>query len=121
MKKTILAVILAAFGAAALPAGAAESAGAPGEFNELRSGRYALKMSGILCNACTRAIVTEVSKLDPVLEAKGDFDAGEILIVVKPDRKLSMASVRKALRKAARRADLKTRFEITSVTYRPKL
>ena len=124
VKKAILAVILALAG---LPsAQAASSDGvpaktAPGEFAELRAGRYAIKLDGLLCTACTRAIVTEISKLDAVLEASGNFEKSEVLVAIKPDAKLSMTNLRRALRKAARRADLGTKFEIASVTYRPKL
>lgn len=123
-KRALLTLILAAFSVPAAPAADPDLTTAkPPDvvFTELKTGRYALKVQGLLCTACTRAAVEELSKLASIQKVEADFDDAEIVVFIKKDRKVSMSSVRRALRKAARRVNLGTHFEVASVVYRPTL
>lgn len=114
MKTALLAFLLA-------PglAGAASSKTASRELSDLKGGRYSVKVSGLLCSACVRAIVAEVSQLREVDDVKADFDRSELLVRVKPDRVVTLSALRRALNKAAKKVNLDAHYEVESVRYKP--
>jgi copper chaperone CopZ len=103
-----------------LPAAIAAAApsATPKEFKDLRGGRWAVKVSGLLCTACARAITTELSNLPEVDSVKSDFDKELIFVKVKDDKILTVAELRKGLKRAAKRVNLGTNFEVESVFYK---
>lgn len=109
-----LAIPLATLWLAASPARAASK-----EFQDLASGRYAVRVSGMLCHACAWAIVEELLAREEVEAAKYDYDQEHILVTVKLKRELSISSFKRALRRARARVNLPTRFEIEAIQYRP--
>ena len=115
MKKSLFVLLLAL----AATAASAAPAPAPEGLADLRGGRYAVKIEGLLCSACTRAILDEISRFKDVQAVTADFDKSELVITVKLDRTVSVSALRKALKRAAKRVNLDTRFEIDSIYYRP--
>ncbi len=121
----LAAVAIAAPAIAASPAKAqaapAEAAAAPAErdFPDLTSGRYEIRLSGMLCSVCTRAILAELVKLDDVASARADLERGTITIAVKPKHLLTQRTLRHALRRAAKRADIGTQYDVAAVKYIP--
>lgn len=109
--RTLLFAVLAACALAASPP--------PLEFPDMLSGRYELKLSGLLCSVCARAVAAELAKLDEVDSAKVDLDRDAVLVTVKLERKLKIRSVRRALSRAARRANLGAAYEIAGIKYLP--
>ena len=111
------------------PAGAAPSAGAPTppaspaveerRYTQLTSGRYALKVSGMLCTVCAKAVEAELAKLDEVESVKSDFDLDLMLISIKIEKVLKVSTLRRALQKAARRVNMGAKLDVASLQYRP--
>lgn len=104
---------------AALAASAVDAPAPPREYKELTAGRYSLKVSGLLCYTCTRAVARELERLEEVQSVETDFEAEQVLIEIKLDRALSPAALRRALQRAAKKVDLGTRFEVAGVQYLP--
>ncbi|MEK7858025.1 MAG: heavy-metal-associated domain-containing protein [Elusimicrobiota bacterium] len=111
------------------PAGAAPAAGAPTppapptveerQYTQLTSGRYALKVSGMLCTVCAKAVEAELAKLDEVESVKSDFDLDLMLISIKIEKVLKVSTLRRALQKAARRVNMGAKLDVASLQYRP--
>ncbi len=116
MRQWILAALLICgmlgAGAMAAPKSAAEP------LFDLKPGRYAVRVEGMLCSACTHVILAELSILKEVQQAQVDFDKEELLISVPSNRKLTLTNLRKALQRAAHRVNLDTQFEIKYIHYR---
>lgn len=110
------ALAAALFAAAALPALPAAASGP--RFQDMTPGRYEVLLDGLLCRTCVRFVVEEAASLKEVEKASGDFDQETLFIVVRPNTTLKAAKLQKALRRAAKRADLGTRFQIRSIRYR---
>lgn len=110
MKSLIFASLLAATAAFGKPAQ---------EFPDLSSGRYAIKLSGMLCNSCARVIALELSQLKEVESAKADFEKEELSLNIRAGRTLKMSRLQQTLLRAARRINLDTRFQIENVLYKP--
>lgn len=104
---------------AALSAGAVDTSVPKREYRELTAGRYSLKVSGLLCYTCTRAVARELEKLAEVQSVKGDFENEQIILEIKLDRTLPVAAVRRALARASKRVDLATKFDVVGVQYLP--
>jgi copper chaperone CopZ len=123
VKKSILAVLLASSAVLGGPVLTVRAQGAaPGRgIVDLHGGTYEIKLRGLICTACTRAIVEELAKDEAVQEAKADFDNEQVLVKIKLDKTLTASALRKALKRAAKRADLGTKFEVKDVVYRPTL
>jgi len=85
----------------------------------LPSGRYAIKVSGMLTKTCSRAIEREVAKLDAVESAKVDFETEQLVLTVKLDRTLKVSALRRALRRAAGKVNLGTDYILGGVAYLP--
>lgn len=100
---------------AALPAVAADS---PAALRDLTAGQYELKLSGLLCWACARAVAVELSRVPGVERASADFDRQAIEVSVKSDKTVPAAQVRKALRRAERLANLGGHYEVVSLAYK---
>lgn len=82
----------------------------------LLSGRYTVKIDGMICTSCAKALALEAVKIDGIEAATADFDAGTLLIVVAPKHKVRISKLKKLLRVAARRANLGVHFTIASLT-----
>lgn len=89
------------------------------QYTQLTSGRYTLKVSGMLCTVCAKAIEAELAKLEEVDSAKADFELDAVLLVIKIERTLKVSTLRRALQKAARRVNMGAKFEVASLQYRP--
>lgn len=83
----------------------------------LREGRWRLSVSGAICNACTRAMVEAVSRLNGVTAAAYDFEQGTLALTVARGKQVRAAQVERLLRDAARRVDLEVRFVLTETRY----
>lgn len=89
------------------------------EYRELTAGRYSVKVTGMLCHACARAIVNELGKLKEIGSVKADFEAEQVVLEIPLDRALPIPLLRKALKRAAKKINLETRFEAAGILYLP--
>lgn len=104
--------------AAALTSPAAAAPSTAREFTELPPGRYTIAVSGLLTTVCARAIAAEWAALPEVESASVDFEKSAAHIAVRLDRTLTVASLRKALRRAERLANLGARYDLRDISYR---
>ncbi|MFH1723954.1 MAG: cation transporter [Elusimicrobiota bacterium] len=88
-----------------------------GRLKALREGRYKCTVTGVLCNACTRAIVEALERVEGVSDAEFDFEEGVLWITIAENGIVKTGKVLRALRLAARRVNLDTRYEITEIRY----
>lgn len=88
-------------------------------YRKLIAGRYGLKVTGMLCHACARAITAELGRMKEIASAKADFEAEKVVLDIPLERTVSVSSLRRALGRAAKKIDLDTRFEITDIHYLP--
>jgi hypothetical protein len=114
--KVAAAAAIFAVSAAVLPRPAAASA----KFPDLTSGKYEVRVDGWLCHTCLRLAVQEVASLKEVERAGGDFDQETLVLTIRPNTKLKASKLQRALRRAAKRADLGAKFELLSVKYKVK-
>lgn len=91
----------------------------PKRLQDLIPGRYAVRVTGMLCAVCAKTIVAELSKLPEVESAKADFEKDQILVTIKLERTLRLSALRRSLRLAAKRVNLGTQFEIEDMRYTP--
>jgi hypothetical protein len=115
MRTRVLAALL--FLAAA--ASAAEAPGAAPAYTELPAGRYSVVLHGMLCKVCARAIAAEWAKLPEVESSSVDYENETGVVAIRLDRKVKVAVLRKALRRAERVANLDVHFEMTDLKYIP--
>ncbi|NNN05958.1 MAG: hypothetical protein HKL90_08685 [Elusimicrobia bacterium] len=108
-----LAVLLLGAAASAAPAPSARADA------ELPAGRYAVPLKGLLCAVCARAIAAEWAKLPEVESVKLGYDSGPAVVTVRLGRTLTIASLRRALRRAEAVANLRARYELGDVAYIP--
>src|SRR5687768_2054482 len=116
MLPVILCALLSLPAAAATAPAAAARRADPAwrkEHRLLVAGTYRLTVSGVLCNACTRAIVQALAEVRGVEAARFDFEEGMLWLTVAKDRKLRLGQVERALRRAQRVAALEVQFELT--------
>lgn len=111
-----LAALLAAAPAAAAPAAAEPAAPV---YNELPPGRYSMAVTGLVSTVCSRAIAAEWSRLPEVEKAAVDFDAETAVILVRLNKTLRVAALRKALRRAEKLARLDGRYDFKDIVYKP--
>lgn len=84
----------------------------------MTSGRYEVELEGMLCRVCARLVSEEAGKLQEVEKAGTDLDVETLSLTVRPGRKLALSKLLRALTRAARRANLGTRYEIVSIRYK---
>lgn len=89
-------------------------------YEELPPGRYALSLTGLVSTVCARAIAAEWSKLPEVDKASVDFAHSSAVVSVRLDSTLKVATLRKALRRAEKLANLGARYDIREIAYRTK-
>ena len=111
--KTLIAALLFVLLSGDRPARAREP-----YFADLSSGRYEIGIDGLLCHTCARLATDEVAGLSEVQKAAVDFDREVLVVTVRPGRTLAISRLRKALKRAAKRVDLGTKFTVRSVLYR---
>jgi copper chaperone CopZ len=87
------------------------------DLKAIPEGRYRASVSGVLCNACTRAIVEQLKALKGMESASFDFEEGVLWFTVGKGKSLRPSQIRRALRRAGKRVKLKTRYEITELRY----
>lgn len=104
--------------AAALAASA--TAAAP-VYEELPPGRYTMDLTGMVATVCSRAIALEFSRLPEVERVEVDFDAERATVLVRLDRTLRVANLRKALRRAEKLSRMGARYELKNIAYRAKI
>lgn len=83
----------------------------------LREGHWRLAIGGILCNACTRAVVEGFLKVEGVAKATFDFEEGYLKLTVDHNKQVRTSKLERALRLAARRVDLETRYTLSETRY----
>jgi hypothetical protein len=88
------------------------------EFVELPPGRYSITLTGLLTTVCGRAVAAEWAKLPEVEAAAVNFDKSEATITVRIDSTLKVASLRKALRRAEKLANLGARYDLRDISYK---
>jgi hypothetical protein len=98
-------------GDAALPA--------PVEYTVLPPGRYSIEIRGLRSTVCARAIAAEWAKLPEVESAAVDYEKEEAVVAVRLDKKLKVAALRKALRRAERTANLNAHYDMRLIRYIP--
>jgi hypothetical protein len=111
MRLRILPVLL-------LLAAAARAANAPA-YSELPPGRYTVGVRGMICTVDARAIAAEWAKLPEVEKSSVDYEKETGIVSVRLDRTLQVSSLRKALRRAERTANLGARYELRDIQYIP--
>ncbi|TPW19980.1 MAG: hypothetical protein FD126_2146, partial [Elusimicrobia bacterium] len=79
----------------------------------LREGHWRLAVGGILCNACTRAVVEGFLQVEGVAKASFDFEDGYLKLTVDHGKQVRTAKLERALRLAARRVDLEARYTLS--------
>jgi copper chaperone CopZ len=99
----------------------ASRAASPGPiaYSELPPGRYTIEIRGMVCTVCARAIAAEWSKLPEVEGAAIDFEKETGVLSIRLSRTLQVSSLRRALRRAERVANLGVRFELRDIRYLP--
>lgn len=85
--------------------------------DQLGAGRYALRISGLWCTTCVRAVEAELKALPEVESAKGDFDSESVVITVKLEKTLKVSAIRRAIKRANGRADFGNKLGLASVAY----
>ncbi len=88
----------------------AVAAGAAGP-DRYAPGRYATKVSGLLCHSCALALEQELAKLEELEAPRADFEAESLELTVRPGKTLKAKTLRKALQRAAKKINLDTKFE----------
>lgn len=88
------------------------------EFKELPPGRYTVTLTGLISTVCARAIAAEWAKLPEVESATVDFDHASADLVVRLDKTVKTASLKKSLQRAERLANLGGQYAIWEITYR---
>jgi len=88
-------------------------------YKVLREGRYKCVVAGVLCNACTRAVVEGLKKIKGIKDAKFDFEDGFLWLYIEENAQVSTRKIRRALAHAGRRVDLGTRYQITDIRFVP--
>lgn len=83
----------------------------------LREGHWRLAVGGVMCNACTRAVVEGFLAVEGVGQASFDFEDGFLKLTVERGRQVRTAKLERALRLAARRVDLGGRFTLAETRY----
>jgi hypothetical protein len=119
--REILAISLIALAAAFPPRAASAPDHKPSphysikKLKVLREGKYRAIVTGVLCNACTRAIVLRLKRIKGIESAAFDFEEGFLWITVAKDREVRTGKVLRAMRLAGRQVDLGTRFQIAEI------
>ena len=85
---------------------------------QLTSGNYEVVFNGMLCKTCAKLVTLEVAGLKEVQKAAVDFEREQLFVTIRPGQSLSVSKLRKALKRAGKRADLGTQFEIRSILYK---
>lgn len=85
----------------------------------LPEGSYRLKVSGVLCNACTKAIVENLRRVAGVQSASFSFEEGFLRLTIAKGKWIRMSSVYRAVGRAGRTVKLGTRFKVTELRKEP--
>lgn len=114
-------LLAAALCAQAAPAASRSGRSAPAEEPALapllREGHWKLTVGGILCNACTRAVVEGFLDVEGVSKASFDFEDGFVKLTVARGAQVRTAKLERALRLAQRRVDLGGRYTLSETRY----
>lgn len=113
MRTLALLALLAGPAAAAAPEPVAPA------YEELPPGRYGMAVTGLVTTVCARAVAAEWSRLPEVEKATVDFDAERAVVLVRLDRTLRVAALRKALRRAEKLSGLGGRYDLRDIVYKP--
>lgn len=116
MLKILLAAALAAQAAPAR-SGRAAPAEEPALAPILREGHWRLAVGGVLCNACTKAVVEGFLEVEGVSKASFDFEDGFLKLTVARGAQVRTAKLERALRLAQRRVDLGGRYTLSETRY----
>jgi len=92
---------------------------APKALDPLTAGRYSAPLKGLLCTVCARAVAAEWMKIPAVEKASVDFDAGRVVVTVRLGKTVSVSTLRRALRRAERTANLGDHFALGDFAYIP--
>lgn len=86
-----------------------------GAVRHLEAGKYEAKVSGLLCNACTKAVVEELQKLKGVQAAEFDFEEGILRLTIKKDARVRFSQILRAVRHAGRRVKLGNQLALVEI------
>ncbi|MCX5796009.1 MAG: heavy metal-associated domain-containing protein [Elusimicrobia bacterium] len=88
-------------------------------YKELPSGRYSVKVIGMLTTTCARGIEIELMLLPQVESAKVDFDKETMILTIKLNHSLPLKTLRKALHLAADRVNLGVDYFVGKIAFLP--
>jgi len=91
----------------------------PALYKVIPSGRYSVKIKGLLTTTCGRAIEIELLRLPEVEAAVVDFDSEELVVTVKLNYKLKVSTLRRTLREASHWVNMGTDYTVGEITYLP--
>lgn len=85
----------------------------------LPEGSYRLRVSGVLCNACTKAIVENLRLVPGVQAADFSFEEGFLRLTIAKGKWIRMSSVYRAVGRAGRMVKLGTRLRVVELRKEP--
>ena len=89
------------------------------EYQKLAAGKYRLKIAGMVCTSCAKAMSEELKKLPGIGGAEADFGREEIVLAVKLEKSVKVSALRRALSRAERRVNIGSRYELRSIEFLP--
>ncbi len=97
----------------------------------LRPGKYRIEIVGIICNACTKAVIENLQDIRGVASAEFNFEKGDLILSIKkakvkkgkrigrnPARakaRVRVSKIRRAVQHAGRRVKLGTQLRVKSI------
>ena len=76
----------------------------------LPPGRFEARVTGLLCNACTKAVLEDLKKIKKIKTASFDFEEGVLRFTVTKGKPVRLSKVIRAVRHAGRRVKLGTQL-----------
>jgi len=98
MMKSIIAV--AALAVFAFPVSAQEDIGVPAESSVVLAETVSIKVNGMVCDFCARAVEKVFTKRDEVASVGVDLDAGEILVSMNDGQTLDDDTIKSLVKKS---------------------
>ena len=82
----------------------------------LEPGRYRAAVSGVFCEACTRAVLRELRKMEGIAEARfAENDRYRLFFSVEKGYSLRLTRLQRAMRSATTLVDLGTELLLTEI------
>lgn len=85
----------------------------------LNAGRYRCVVTGILCEACKRAILRELKPIEELKEAKFEEEGPVLWLTVAKGKTVRLSRLNRALRFATEKIALGNEFVLVEIRYTP--